>query len=146
MPGRRLVILVLMIAVLSMHGAQYMSAGAHGPAAVTAEHPIDAAAATALILAPLSLVDDVGMTMAAEQLAAPSLVAAGTMPAHSLPAHVWSLCLAVLLAGFALLGAALARRTTAGRVHASLSPSRVPVLRFSPPRPPDLAVLCLLRI
>ena len=142
MPGRRLGTLVLLIAVLSMHGVQYVTAGAHGPAVVADDHMVAAAAVTVPSL--VALADDVGMTM--EQPVAPSAVAAGSLPGHSIPAHVWSLCLAVLLAGLAVLAAALARRTPAALVRASSSRPRGPVLRSLPPRPPDLSVLCLLRI
>ena len=143
MPGRRLVILVLLFAVLSMHGVQSMSAGARSPAAVSADHSLHPVAITALALAPAALVDD--MTMSPEQPADPSAAAEGTMPGHSVPAHVWSLCLAVLLAGLALLGAALVWRTTTA-LRALSTRARLPVLTSVLPRPPDLSVLCLLRI
>ena len=144
--GRRLGVLVLLVAVLSMHGAQYVSAGAHAPPAATADHPFDAAVVAALPLAPVALADDLGMTMVPELSAATSVVAARTMPGHSIPAHVWSLCLAVLLAGLVLLGAALGRRKTPGLARPSVSWSRGAVPRSMPLRPPDLSVLCLLRI
>lgn len=142
MPGRRLGILLLLVAVLSMHGVQYMSAGAHGPAAVTADQTLDAAAVAALVPAPLVLADDVGMMTAP----AASAVGSDTVPGHGIPAHAWSLCLAVLLAGLAWLGAALARRTAGVSARQPASRSRGTVLRSRPPRPPALSVLCLLRI
>lgn len=146
MTGRRLRILVLLLAVLSMHGVQYMSAAAHGPAAVTVDHTLDAAAVTALGPAPIALAADVGTTMAPERTAAASAVAKVTMPGPGMPAHVRALCLAVLLAGLALLGAALARRIDAAPVRKPASRSRATLLRSPPPRPPDLSTLCLLRI
>ena len=145
MRGGRLAILVLLFAVFSMHGAQYVSAGVHEPVASTADHALDAAAVTGLVLGPVTLAEDAGMAMAPKPTAAAS-GAAGTMPGHSLPAHVWSLCLAVLLAGFALFGAALAWRTGAPPLSQSLSRFGSTVLKSRPPRPPDLSVLCLLRI
>ena len=60
--------------------------------------------------------------------------------------HLWALCLAVLAAGLAVLLLALVRRSTA---------IRLPLLRratgqawkwLSPPQPPDLYSLCLMRI
>ncbi|NEN51072.1 hypothetical protein G3R41_08985 [Modestobacter muralis] len=140
-----MVILVLLIAVLSMHGTQYVSGGAHDPAAVTADHPLDAVAATALTPAPIGSADDVGMTVAPERAVAASAAPTATMPGHGIPAHVWSLCLAVLLAGAALLGATLTRRMIAAPVRALPSRARRAVHR-SLLRPPDLSVLCLLRI
>lgn len=146
MTGRRLGILVLLVAFLSMHGVQYMSAAAHGPAAMTADHTLDAAAVAALGLAPIALAAEVGMTMAPEQTAAASTVAKVTMPGHGMPDHLMALCLAVLLAGLALLGAALARCTNAARVRKPASLCRATLHRSPPPRPPDLSALCLLRI
>ena len=145
MRGGRLAILVLLFAVFSMHGAQYASACVHDAVALTADHALDAAAVTGLVLGPVTLADDAGMAMAPEPIAAAS-GAAGTVPGQSLPAHVWSLCLAVLLAGFALLGAAFARCTGAPPLRQSLSRFGSTVLKSRPPRPPDLSVLCLLRI
>ena len=146
MTGRRLGILLLLVAVLSMHGVQYMLAGAHGPAAVTADQSLDAAVDTALLLAPVALADGAAMTMVPERTAPASAAATGTMPGHGIPAHVGSLCLAVLLVGLALLGAALVRRTNATAVCAPASRSRVTLHWSPPPRPPDLSALCLLRI
>lgn len=145
-PGMRLGILSLLLAILSMHGVQYMSAGAHAPAAVTADQMLDAAAVTVLPLAPVALAADLGTTMAPERTAAASAVATGSMPGDGVPAHVWSLCLAVLLAGLALVSAALARRANAAPVRESTPRSRGPLSRSRPPRPPELSVLCLLRI
>ena len=146
MPGRRLGILALLIALLSMHGIQYMSAGAHAQVTASPEHTLDAAAGTALALAPITPPDDVGTTMAPERPAAASAAATASMPGHGIPAHVWSLCLAVLLAGLALLRATVARRTAVAWVRESVSRAGGTLHRSLPPRPPDLSVLCLLRI
>lgn len=144
--GRRLGVLVLLVAVLSMHGAQYVSAGVHAPPAATAGHPFDVAVVAALPLAPVPLADDLEMTLVPELSAATSVVAARTMPGNSIPAHAWSLCLAVLLAGLVLLGAALGHHRTPGPARPSLSWLREAVPSSVPLRPPDLSVLCLLRI
>jgi len=146
MPGGHLGILLLLIALLSMHGAQYLSAGTapHGAAPATVCDPTDAAAATALPLDPVAVADGVGGASATRLVASGPAMATAT-PGHGIAAHVWALCLAVLLAGLVLLGTALARMTTVP-VGAPASRSRVPVRRFRPPRPPDLSALCLLRI
>jgi hypothetical protein len=66
-------------------------------------------------------------------------------PAHSMASHAWNACLAVLLMGVALLAVAAVRRLPAlwGRPVALRMHGSIAWLR--PPRPPDLAALCLLR-
>lgn len=146
MSGKRLTILTILVAVLSMHGVQYMTGGPHRSAAVTAEHPVDAPASTALPLVAVALAADVGTATASQLAVAASAVMTGTGPGHGIPAHVGALCLAVLLVGLALLGAALVRRTRAVPVDGPASGPLDPTRRSRPPRPPDLSVLCLLRI
>lgn len=144
--GGRLGILLLLLAVLSMHGVQYVAAAVHGPGAVSVDRTVAAGAVTVPALAPVALGGDAGMTMAPEPPTPSSAVTATSVPGHGIPAHVWSLCLAVLLAGIALLGAVLARGAPTALVSASSSRPRGLDLRSLPPRPPDLSVLCLLRI
>ena len=148
MRGRGLGILVLLVAVLSMHGVQYLWAGTgpSAPAVATAHPALDTAAVTVLVLAPVAIAHDVATTMAPREGAAATPMANRTAPGHGIPAHVWALCLAVLLAGLTLLGAALVRRTLAVPVREPASCPRGNVPRSWPPRPPDLAALCLLRI
>ena len=143
MPGRRLWILVLLAAVLSMHGLQYMSPEGASEGRPTVGHALSATAAGPLVAGAAALGDDVAM--GTERVAtAASRVMSGEVPDH-LPAHVWSLCLAVLLAGLALLAAA-SRRASPSAVHDLVRPVLVSVERSRALRPPDLASLCLLRI
>jgi Family of unknown function (DUF6153) len=146
MPTRRLWVLVLLAAIFSMHGAQYIAADAglrHAEVTVGQHGTGD----------PLA-VGSLSGSMAADdhvQQADPSLSATAMAgqpgPGHDVAAHVLSLCLAILYAGLVLLAAAsLVGRVTApvhsrGASHLSLFTgwSRLP-------RPPDLSALCLLRI
>lgn len=153
--GRGLAILVLLVALLSMHGLQSLSAGPgpQRPAAAGVDHGLDVVAGGPLDLVPVELTDLLVATVASGPAALASAVPAGTVPGHSdtvpghgLAAHVWSLCLAVLLAGLALLGAALARRRAAVTVREPVSRTRGTLHRSRLPRPPDLSALCLLRI
>ena len=148
MRGRGLGILLLLVAVLSMHGLQYLSAGTGPSAPVTAnaDHALDTGAVTALVLAPVVLSDDAATMVAREGAAATSAMANGALPGHGIPAHLWSLCLAVLLAGLTTFGAAVARRARAVPARAPASRTRETLSRTRLPRPPDLSALCLLRI
>lgn len=141
--SRQLAVLLLLTAVFSMHGAQYASAAVHDPAAASADPASDAAAVAEVDPAPSAQTTTM---MALGSAAVAAAVVVGTMPDHGIPAHVWSLCLAVLLAGVALIGALVARRTGDVLVPPSSSGSRGPLLSAPPPRPPELSVLCLLRI
>ncbi|SDN69470.1 hypothetical protein SAMN05428965_1185 [Geodermatophilus sp. DSM 45219] len=64
---------------------------------------------------------------------------------HSTASHAWNACLAVLLMGMAVLVLLVVRRSSALPDHRA--PPRLPgaVSWVSPPRPPELSVLCLLR-
>lgn len=146
MPTRRLWVLVLLAAIFSMHGAQYIAADAglgHAEVSVAqhgTEDPLDAVSLSGSMAADDQL-----------QQADPSLgaaaVAAQPGPSHGVAAHVWSLCLAILYAGLVLLVAA----TLLGRVAVPV-PRRIAshLSLFTGwarlPRPPDLSALCLLRI
>lgn len=150
MPARRLWILLLLSAVFTMHGIQYVSAdpGAGRSAAATAQHDQGMSTDDSLLLGPLAAVDELqpaGASAATSVLADAPLTK--NMPGHGVAAHFWSLCLAVLLAGLALLAAAmLIRWASAAR---ALDMVRRPISRvgwFRRPRPPDLSALCLLRI
>ena len=146
MPTRRLWVLVLLAAIFSMHGAQYIAAdaGVRHPAAAVAQHGTEERLAAGSLAGSMAA-DDQG------QQGDPSLSATAMAgqpgPGHGVAAHVLSLCLAILYAGLVLLAAAsLVGRVTApvlsrGASHLSLFTgwSRLP-------RPPDLSALCLLRI
>ena len=64
---------------------------------------------------------------------------------HSTASHAWNACLAVLLIGMALLVLLVVRRSSALPDHRAPPGMRGSVTWVSPPRPPDLSVLCLLR-
>jgi hypothetical protein len=155
MRGRLGWVLLLLAAVFTMHGLQCAGAdsadpsGAHGPihAIAAAEpHPV------------LHVVGPVTAMASADHMTASPLAAAVTAATVGVPlgtdhdssphgaGHLWALCLAVLAAGLAVLLLALVGRSLA---------IRLPLLRraigralgsFSPPRPPDLYSLCLMRI
>ena len=146
MPTRRLWVLVLLAAIFSMHGAQYVVADAglrHAEVAV-AQHGTEDSLDAGLLA---------GSMVAGDQLrqADPSpeakVMAGQPGPGHGVAAHVWSLCLAILYAGVVLLAvasligivAAPVRRGVASQLSMFKGWSRLP-------RPPDLSALCLLRI
>ncbi|SDO37515.1 DUF6153 family protein [Geodermatophilus sp. DSM 45219] len=64
---------------------------------------------------------------------------------HSGASHAWNACLAVLLMGMALLVAAAVRRLSSLESRTLVPRVRGSVGWLRPPRPPDLAALCLLR-
>lgn len=66
-------------------------------------------------------------------------------PSRAIASHVWNGCLAVLLTGMALLAVAAVRRLPALPRHRATLRPRGPTAWASPPRPPDLFALCLLR-
>ena len=148
MPARRLWVLLLLAAVFSMHGAQYVAADprAGQVAMVSAQHamggtdtgaPFIGSARAGAELPPAA----VGTAPGAAGTSVPSA------PEHDVADHVLSLCVAVLLAGFVLLGAmAVVRRVTVEVAWDEGLRPRLPMGWFRLPRPPDLASLCLLRI
>lgn len=144
LPGRRLWLLVLLAAVLSMHGLQYMSPAAAPEGRAAVGHTTSDTAAGPLLAGAAALGEDLARGADGVRAAA-SQVLSGEVPTHGLPAHVWTLCLAVLLAGLALLALA-SRRASPSPVHDLVRRVLVPVDRSRALRPPDLASLCLLRI
>ena len=146
MPTRRLWVLLLLAAIFSMHGAQYIAADAglrHAAVAVVQHGSED----------PLDAVSLSGSMAADEQLqqAAPSLAATAMAdqpgPGHGVAAHVWSLCLAILYGALILLAAGtLLRRVTAPVLRGIASHLSLFTGWSRLPRPPDLSALCLLRI
>jgi hypothetical protein len=159
--GRRGWVLVLLAAVFSMHGLQCVAADSGAPAwahgtghSVAAVGPDDV---LHLVGSDAAMVSVGNMSVSAGDMSAPP-AAAVTAAMVGVPlgwshdssphgsGHLWAWCLAILAAGLAALLLALIgslpgirlprpRRVT-GRAWAWLSP----------PRPPDLYSLCLMRI
>lgn len=129
MPRRPVWVLVLLAAVFLMHGPPAAAQGAQdGPStAATARHLPGAEA-------PVQLPAVAGSEKHGDGV-----------PSHPDGVHLWASCLAVLLAGLGLLAAVRAGGPSAGRRRAARprAPGMAP--RRPPPRPPDLAVLCVLR-
>ena len=165
MAARGWTALLLLAAVFAMHGLQCTAAGAdhaagHGAAAVALAPAglLDGGAHTSASSTPTDAhgahPDTTPMIVAAAPPA--GLLAAAAPPASLLAAghdstpaepggHLWTLCLAVLAAGLAVLLTLLLPRTPA-----LLDPpwarlrTRLPA-GLAPLRPPDLHALCLLR-
>ena len=146
MPTRRLWVLLLLAAIFSMHGAQYVvaDAGVRHAAVAVAQHGSD----DSLDVGSLS-----GSMVAGDQLqrSDPSLgtkaMAGQPSQSHGVAAHVWSLCLAILYAGLILLAAASLLARLAAPVRRGLASHVSLFTGWSRlPRPPDLSALCLLRI
>ena len=146
MPTRRLWVLVLLAAIFSMHGAQYIAADAglrHAEAAVAqhgAEDPLAAGSLSGSMAAGGELQQVTSSVETGEMAGQPS-------PGHGVAAHLWSLCLAILYAGLILLAAASLIGIVAAPVLRSVA-SHLSMFRgwSRLPRPPDLSALCLLRI
>ena len=146
MTMRRMCVLLLLAAIFSMHGAQYVAADAglrHAEVAV-AQHgtqdPLDAGSLSGSMAADDQL-----------QQADPSLGATAMAgqpgSSHGVAAHVWSLCLAILCAGLILLAAASLLGRVAAPVPRGIASHLSLFTGWSRlPRPPDLSALCLLRI
>lgn len=139
-PVRRMWVVALLVAVFSMHGVPSVAAAA-SPAfgAVATPHSV-----TAVARAPASS----GMQSSAPEPV--GTMASAQLQGHATPAHpsihLWAACVAVLLAGMLLAGAAVLVRRLATRPEQRLAASpRWPSSWARPPRPPDLFSLCLLR-
>ena len=153
MRGQRGWVLLLLAAVFTMHGLQCAAAdsgsGAHGTI-----HAIAAAEPEPV----LHLVAPGAAMASADHLTASPLAAAVTAATVGIPlggdhdstpqgaGHLWALCLAVLAAGLAVLLLALVRRSREMRLPVPRRTSGSTWARLSPPRPPDLYSLCLMRI
>ena len=140
--------LLLLAAVFAVHGVQCVASdpsmehGSSSPAAVASIG--DHAAAVHLAAAGMPGHFEVAAAGGVRDAAA---TASTGLPAPWHDAHVLTVCLAALLAGVTVLGAVAPLRGWA-----------IPLVRGSPrrghrfaawslrPRPPDLSVLCLLRI
>lgn len=143
---RRLWVLLLLAAIFSMHGAQYIAADAglrHAEVAVAqhgVEDPLAAESPSGSMDAGGELQQVTSSVEAGETAGQPS-------PGHGVAAHLWSLCLGILYAGLVLLAAVSLIGIVAAPVlrgvasHLSLFGGWARL-----PRPPDLSALCLLRI
>lgn len=142
MPSRRWWIVVVLAAVFSMHGVVLVTTAGDAPA-VAAQHAM-AGPATVVPLSDAASGFLAGP--AVDAVAAAEEPMQDTDPGHGVGAHLWSLCLAIL-AGLTLLGAlVLTARVSAANPATVGSLTRRARRWPGPPRPPDLARLCLLRI
>jgi hypothetical protein len=144
--------MLLLAAVFSMHGI----------ACTADDHPIHAGRHLdpASIMAVADPVHDLGASSrsaAAHGTATPGdgtstlgaavLLDDGSDRSSSVAGDLWALCLGVVAAGIGLVSFVLARRRgRASLPHRSRSGRGWPAVRGSPPRPPSLSSLCVLRI
>ena len=140
--ARGLFALLLIAAVLSMHGIPSMGTAQADPIGASATSH------TAMGMSPDAPVEMSGALAGVSAIAQDGL--AGGLPSdtpHEGTAHLWAACLAVLLAGLLLVGAAvLARRRARGRdVDAGWPVAVWGMTRCHLPRPPDLFALCVMR-
>lgn len=146
MPTRRLWVLVLLAAIFSMHGAQYIAADAGlRHAEVTAgQHGTEDPLAAGSLSGSMAADDQVHQ---ADPSLSATAMAGQPGPSHDVAAHVLSLCLAILYAGLVLLAAASFIGIVAAPVRRGFA-SQLSMFRgwSRLPRPPDLSALCLLRI
>jgi peptidoglycan/LPS O-acetylase OafA/YrhL len=153
MAARLWTALLMLAAVFAMHGLQCTSAAAHG----TADPTTPAHAAAVAVAAPLDadghmadaatpgLPDPLAGDQTAGPLAAaPINTGYGDAP-HGSVGHLWTLCLAVLAAGIAVLLALLAPRLVEPASPALRRARARTSAWLSPARPPDLFSLCTLR-
>ncbi|WP_369832236.1 DUF6153 family protein [Blastococcus sp. TF02-8] len=147
---RKLWILLLFAGVLSMHGAQYVlnEPGGRDSATAGADHWIGHPSAASTAFSSDSLLSGPPVAAPIEHVAAVAgIPTPGDAPDHGLTDHTWSLCLAILLAGIVALRATSRLRRGASSVRWAVERGRrLSMGWFRPPRPPELASLCLLRI
>ena len=136
---RRLWTVLLLAAVMSMHGTPALAADA-GAGSSTLGHA--AAAASPIATAPTHGSGQADMIEASGQQPVES-----SSSGHGVDVHLWAACLAILLAGVTLVAAALRLRTGgAPLVRRPTSWGAWSSRWRSVSRPPDLFVLCLLRV
>jgi hypothetical protein len=153
--GRLWTAVLVLAAVFAMHGGQ-CSATAHEPAAHASPvhaSPASHDAASSALAAVADSAGPVGDQRSPGHAAAAPVGPQGATAAAagsgsgpgSWAAHLWTVCLAVLAAGLAVLLAVAARRLTLMATAALVAArSRVPGWLL-PAHPPDLHVLCVLR-
>jgi hypothetical protein len=164
MAARLWTALLVLAAVFAMHGVQCTTAAdGAGHAAIPAGRAADAVSLAMTGLTPghatatagIALADPIAAVRhaghgdsgpATPADAATVMAAAGHGGApHDAAAHLWTVCLAVLAAALAVLLALLVPRSVQLTAPA-LVYARARLRSLAPPRPPDLAALCLLRI
>ena len=136
---RRLWTVLVLAAVLSMHGTPVLAAGTGAEPSTLG---LAAAASSSMATAPTHGTGQAGAIDESGQRPVGSHV-----PGHGVDAHLWAACLAILLAGVTLVAAALRLRT--GGAPLLRGPTRWSArspCRRRVARPPDLFVLCLLRV
>jgi hypothetical protein len=143
MRAARVLALLILAAVFSMHGLQCLSvepAGTH-----SGDHT--AMAATGAPAGDGHLMAVVSAEAAPAAMGDPGSSTSYPGPVHS-AAHALAVCLAILLAGLAVLAVLLSISRTAppDRREAAIARARSWWASIQLPRPPDLASLCLLRI
>lgn len=142
---RRLAVFILLAAVFSMHGIPVLGAddatGSSGNVSHAVMVSVHHDAPVADVAPGPEPVDG------AAQLASGPPGQPAPAGSEGMDAHVWGACLAIIFAGIALLTVIVVSR---GRSWFSTgwtaSRAAVTRLRWAPSRPPDLSVLCLLRI
>lgn len=139
---RTWLVLLLLAAIFLMHGVSTLPGDAERSGATSAAHSAMDVAADGVVLGPAGLTPVVDEPMDGSGASDP-----GHPAGHGTSAHLWSLCLAVLLAGAALVLLILTGRTSpAERMLSGSRRVRRPAGLVGILRPPDLSVLCLLRI
>lgn len=148
----RMLAMLVLAAVFSMHGLQCVSAdvggthtGTHTDMAHMRAAPAGAGGEVTVVAA------SVVTTVSADALTGGKVAPGAKASSHPAPvhsgAHALAVCLGILLAGLAFLAAVLLiRRTPPGGRGAGLVRARSWWDSIQLPRPPDLASLCLLRI
>lgn len=144
MLARRMWVFALLAAVFCMHGVPSM--GTAGGSTSSAHSATSVVPETA---APASASAEVEHQTATSLAAATHLGSVGSSePGHPTAAHLWATCLAVMLAGFVLLGAVVAtllRGQNTGLPRAPAAHRWLSRARAGPARPPDFFALCVLR-
>ena len=161
MAARLWTALLMLTAVFAMHGLQCTAAADGAGSAATTAHVATPAHAgsVAMTAVPAGQVgpapgaasfDDpmpAHTTATATVAAVAALVDAGHSGApHDWVAHLWTACLAVLAVALAVLLALLVPRLVQLEPPAPRNASTRARRWGTPPRPPDLSALCLLRI
>jgi hypothetical protein len=161
MAARLWTALLVLVGVFVVHGAQCAAADGAGHSSPAAHSTVLAPTGSLLHDVPMAAIAVAGTGIAPvgtaladsppathQAVGSPATIAAADSPtrdSHGTAGDLWTVCLAVLAAALAVLLAALlphlrsVARLALPRVRARL---RSP----SPPRPPDLSALCLLRI
>jgi hypothetical protein len=150
MRAARLLALLILAAVFSMHGLQCVAAdaGTTHPDVEAAHGPLVEVAESVVLSMAAAMADGVGGSAHLDALESSSAASGHPGPMHSV-VHVLTMCLAVLMAGLAAMGALLLLRRVSAATAAdvgALVRARSWWSSVEARRPPDLAALCLLRI